>query len=1719
MDNDPWCWNVADVQHFFLQDAIRFIADRPSGQLPDLNAFIQALGDEDVDGASLLDTIDAGTLRLEFGMSSMRQRGSIMHCIGKLKHLSREFRSRDMSPGAQTPLSLPAQQITPTAVAGLASMLPSTETVGESVRHGEVEVEDGQGRKRRKLNPTALGVTPKASREDLSSHLPDNALPVDRVFYGPTGFGNVIGELAPDGNILVDHHDSERAEDNYQFQRQHKRVGETQFVYSRMRHFLINAEEISVRRRGRDALAILPYREDMQQQARSATVIQANKDDTYVAIREQASLLQSGYDYSDFEQQSTGEWDWLLQHHKQKEGEKEVSIAGSDSDDDVEEALTTTGSDENKGPEAEEDEDEQVFDGARVAEVVDAEIERCITVWREKLPQLEEKRAWTVWRKTKQSRTMREVLIENANARIAEFTRRLNKLRDDVVDREYSSDVGVQRACPNLEPTIEDREMERWNISVWQRRKEPTHTVTHRTKQMATILQTPVTGKAQPAGSVLHPDDRMSVSPTPAMHVDAEGGADLSADATPLAAEEDADEFHTPKASPTLSLAPDDGFEAPDAMSVDHYRDEQAPSSGVVDADEVNDHLTSSPPGQNCADRSLANEDFDEDVRMSDPATPLTPEGCPICNTPLTSNERTATHHVEDCLSKNAIKGAENADSDNDLPDASTFMLPKTKSVPETLTPTRHNGSPRIQPIDLTLSSDAPGPAISPRPKKTKASLKKNPTLSGDPEAATAVEVDSWDFANLKTGMDRHRILIKCIREMVPQQREDLHQCLLRLGSQVKQAEQLCAAALTRETGAAEESGLGPDYAEMMLLCADLAAAWLVGNHKCFFETGHVEVPWEKLYNDEDDQLVMFLTKLLRLLKMKGSRLFTEPKVRHSGGKMGSSDIMIIPSDSDEVHQTPHKSRKNKIAESQSAKKSRSAALARHEQYTQRMESQTSDTSKLVAMLPSHPSNSEILINFAARNEGDDDIFIHPEIAKQIKPHQVEGVRFMWREITADGEDGRQGCLLAHTMGLGKTMQTITLLVAVVEASASPKLGVRRQLPKHLRPRRVRNGDRQLRILILCPPSLLPNWRAEIEQWAPTAIGNIFLVEATSSKNQQLQQIEGWYHIGGALLVGYEMFREFVSRKKTSFLTDEVGARLDEMLLKGPEIVVADEAHKLKDTGSKTSLAAGAIHTHTRIALTGTPMSNDVQEIYALVSWVAPGYLGEQREFRANVAEPIEQGTYMESTYYERRRSLKKLAFLHRDIEPKVNRADITVLRGSLKPKVEFVITVALTRIQKTVYKRYVEALLGGGRNEKAGQMTIFHWLAVLGLLTNHPSAFRRKLLPKPPPKKRKKTAPREVTPSEAESNGEVEAAAEPAAEADAGAGETAFGEQDVYALGFTEAMVHDILRDLEESHTSPTLSAKTSILLDIVQLSHECGDKLLVFSSSIPTLQYISEQLARCNIRFGRIDGSVPMPRRVQLLKDFHNDKFEVMVISTRAGGVGLNIQGANRVVIMDFGFNPAWEEQAIGRAYRLGQLKPVFVYRFLAGGTFETNLWNMQLFKTSLTNRVVDKKNTKRNAQRNTREYLHDPVETPQEDLSKWIGKDPMVLDRILSRPDEGDSGSIIRTILTTETLQEEVQDEPLNEEEKREVDEEILLGKARVRGRKANGYSAAKGGSTPVRPLAATQSASHARRPSGQATPISFIPAATAPAVGAGLPMHKSIQGHQRYGGPSS
>jgi len=719
-------------------------------------------------------------------------------------------------------------------------------------------------------------------------------------------------------------------------------------------------------------------------------------------------------------------------------------------------------------------------------------------------------------------------------------------------------------------------------------------------------------------------------------------------------------------------------------------------------------------------------------------------------------------------------------------------------------------------------------------------------------------------------------------------------------------------------------------------------------------------------------------------------------------------------SDEEDILETPRK-RQRKIVENVEARQLR-------EEDQRRLAEQESRRQLLRARLASSNSSlnadrAKIIIN-ESKFENEGFIFIHDHIGGRIKNHQIDGIRFMWSQIVS--KDGAlQGCLLAHTMGLGKTMQVITLLVAIAEAACSEDPTVSSQIPE---------GLKISRTLILCPPGLIDNWMDELLMWVPEdvlpKIGMFWKVDSILKLEQRLAAIKSWYNDGGVLIMGFEMFRNILngrsSKRKSMLMDEDIFDVVEKQLLEGPNVIIADEAHKLKNVSSALTVAASRFRSNSRIALTGSPLSNNVEEYHSMIEWIAPNYLGPIVEFRAKYVEPIHDGLYENSSRSERRKGLKMLEVLKEDIAPKVNRADSSVLQHDLQPKIEFVITVPLTELQQKAYALYVESMLeapldlkDGNQLTKSGklrQTTIWSWIGILALLCNHPECFQTKLI-----ERRDKEDHKTRVAKTSEDGDALEDIAPP--------------------VGVSQNLVKEV-SDLFKSYPLKTEaidnSYKAKILVQILDASRAVDDKVLIFSQSLTTLDYLENLCKRTKRKYARLDGATPMSKRQGLTKEFNAGALDIYLISTTAGGLGLNLYGANRVIIFDFRWNPINEEQAVGRAYRIGQKKPVYVYRFIAGGTFEEKLHNKAVFKTQLASQLVDKKSILASAKREKGEFLFKPKDVPQQDLSASRGKDPAVLDKIL---DSQSKVSTIRGIVMSDTFSQQ-DDDSLTAEERKEV-----------------------------------------------------------------------------------
>lgn len=608
-------------------------------------------------------------------------------------------------------------------------------------------------------------------------------------------------------------------------------------------------------------------------------------------------------------------------------------------------------------------------------------------------------------------------------------------------------------------------------------------------------------------------------------------------------------------------------------------------------------------------------------------------------------------------------------------------------------------------------------------------------------------------------------------------------------------------------------------------------------------------------------------------------------------------------------------------------------------------------------------------------------VFVNEDIAAKIKDHQIEGVRFMWDQITRN-----TGCLLAHTMGLGKTMQVITLLTAIAEAAKSEDKSISEQIPEHLR---------NLTTLVLCPAGILNNWIDELWAWtSKDVLGTICSINANTPVPQRYKVVNNWVATGGVLVMGYGLLSGMEGKNND----------LLKLVLESPSLVVGDEAHYLKNANSKRSQIAFQFPTTSKIALTGSPLANKVDEYYQMISWVAPGFLGKQEDFTSKYATPIKHGLWKDSSAEDRRRARILLVALKKRVADKVHRRTVGVLKESLPPKKEFILYLDLADLQKKAYQTYMLAVLD--TKDDIRQTTVWGMISALGELLAHPSILRKKLA--------KKQAERgESAPTKPSTKKVEEVVLEESAD-----------------------VISNVLEVFGPGHYSDTVkeSYKMLVLDKILEEAMKLGENVLVFSHSLLTLDYVEWNLCKSKQRAcKRLDGNVSVASRQDMVKRFNENKSQAFLISTTAGGVGLNIYGANRVVILDYKYNPVDEQQAIGRAYRIGQTKEVVVYWLMCDGTFERTLHQHQVFKTQLAARVVDEKHPLPKASLDLLDWVKTLQPVSHQDKSGHRGKDP-ILDSLL---DTQAICSGIISIDTTETFEEEELDKDLSATDQIEAD----------------------------------------------------------------------------------
>ncbi|KAK7376285.1 hypothetical protein VNO78_34749 [Psophocarpus tetragonolobus] len=596
------------------------------------------------------------------------------------------------------------------------------------------------------------------------------------------------------------------------------------------------------------------------------------------------------------------------------------------------------------------------------------------------------------------------------------------------------------------------------------------------------------------------------------------------------------------------------------------------------------------------------------------------------------------------------------------------------------------------------------------------------------------------------------------------------------------------------------------------------------------------------------------------------------------------------------------------------------------------------------------------------REKGEEAVRVPPSISIKLKAHQIAGIRFMWENIiqsirkVKSGDKGL-GCILAHTMGLGKTFQVIAFLYTAMRCV---DLGLRTAL-------------------IVTPVNVLHNWRQEFIKWRPSELKQlkVFMLEDVA-RDRRAELLAKWRAKGGVFLIGYTAFRNlsFGKHVKDRHMAREICHALQD----GPDILVCDEAHMIKNTNAEVTQALKQVKCQRRIALTGSPLQNNLMEYYCMVDFVREGFLGSSHEFRNRFQNPIENGQHTNSTLTDVKIMNQRSHILYEQLKGFVQRMDMNVVKKDLPPKTVFVITVKLSPLQRKLYKRFldVHGFTTQVHPEMLRKRCFFAGYQALARIWNHPGILQLTKEVKDFEKHEDAVENFLVDDSSSDENSDYNVLT---------------GEKMKYANDlsqqkdngfFLKGWWNDLLHG--KIYKEIDHSGKMVLLMEILTMSSDVGDKVLVFSQSIPTLDLIELYLSRIPRRgkrgkfwkkgkdWYRLDGRTESSERQKLVERFNepsNKRVKCTLISTRAGSLGINLHAANRVVIVDGSWNPTYDLQAIYRSWRYGQTKPVFAYRLLAHGTMEEKIYKRQVTKEGLAARVVDRQQVHRTISKE--EMLH--------------------------------------------------------------------------------------------------------------------------------------------------
>ncbi len=473
-------------------------------------------------------------------------------------------------------------------------------------------------------------------------------------------------------------------------------------------------------------------------------------------------------------------------------------------------------------------------------------------------------------------------------------------------------------------------------------------------------------------------------------------------------------------------------------------------------------------------------------------------------------------------------------------------------------------------------------------------------------------------------------------------------------------------------------------------------------------------------------------------------------------------------------------------------------------------------------------------------------------VGGSLKEYQIKGLQWML-SLYNNNLNG----ILADEMGLGKTIQTISLITYLLE-------------------RKMQQGP----YLVIVPLSTLTNWNMEFEKWAPSVSRIVYKGPPNARKQQQDKIRQGKFQV---LLTTYEYIikdRPVLSKIKWFHM-------------------IIDEGHRMKNTNSKLSATISQYYsTRFRLILTGTPLQNNLGELWAMLNFVLPNIFKSVKTFDEWFNTPFANTGGQDKMELNEEEQILVIRRLHKVLQPFLLRRLKKDVEKDLPDKTEKVIKCKFSALQSRLYKQMVthnKIAVSDGKGGKAGARGLSNMIMQLRKLCNHPFVF------------------------------------------------------------------DEVENQMNPTNTSNDLLWRTSgkfELLDRILPKYKAtGHRVLMFFQMTAIMDIMEDFLRFRGLQYLRLDGTTKSEDRSDLLKAFNapDSPYFMFLLSTRAGGLGLNLQTADTVIIYDSDWNPHQDLQAQDRAHRIGQKNEVRILRLVSSNSVEEKILERARFKLDMDGKVI--------------------------------------------------------------------------------------------------------------------------------------------------------------------